>query len=126
MQGFITEKDIGRVMSVLGEDMSERELTEMLKAGDGDPHTKVQFITPQQLIKLLPPLCPSKVRALAVPSGNGYTTSLHPHRLSPSPMVAQIVRLGVAGVVFWVGTDFNLEMPFAVHCCAGVCVTDWA
>jgi hypothetical protein len=48
-------------MAVLGEDLSERELSEMLKSGDGDPHTHAQSITHAQLIKLLPALCPSKV-----------------------------------------------------------------
>jgi hypothetical protein len=53
-------------MAVLGEDLSERELSEMLKSGDGDPHTHAQSITHAQLIKLLPALCPSKVRHFPV------------------------------------------------------------
>ena len=55
------EEDLARVFRTLGEKVQDEDLTEMLKSGDGDPHTKSLFVTHQQLIKLLPPLCPSKV-----------------------------------------------------------------
>ena len=82
------------MMHVLGEELSERELTEMLRSGDGDPHTKAQSITHQQLIKLLPPLCPSRVRLLGVrlEIRLGVRQSLMPDESSASTCSSPVVR----------------------------------
>ncbi len=61
-KGFVTEADLARVLRFLGEELSERELREMVVAGHGDPHAKAQTrVAHEQLVTLLPPLCPSKV-----------------------------------------------------------------
>ena len=61
-KGFVTEADLARVLAYLGEELSERELREMVVAGHGDPHAKAATrVAHEQLVTLLPPLCPSKV-----------------------------------------------------------------
>jgi len=60
-KGFMTITDVTTALESLGEDVSELEVFEMLKSGDGDPNANNQTITHQQLYKLLPPLCPSKI-----------------------------------------------------------------
>lgn len=61
-KGYVTEADLARVLGFLGEELSERELHEMVVAGHGDPHAKVASrVAHEQLVTLLPPLCPSKV-----------------------------------------------------------------
>lgn len=58
----MTAIDIYRIIGQLGEDLGERDIQEILKSGSGDPNADAQVVLHQELIKLLPPLCPSKVK----------------------------------------------------------------
>lgn len=59
-KGYISADDLVRVVKRVGDDLSENEILEMLRAADQNPRTTQETILPEQMLKLVPPLSPPK------------------------------------------------------------------
>lgn len=61
-QDYISLGDLRGTLRLLGEDLSDEELMDMVKASTGHPgEDEVPHITYNDFMKLVPPLCPSHV-----------------------------------------------------------------
>lgn len=57
-KGFITADDISRTANLLGDTVSQSEVRDMMAAMDGDPSTEAERLPYDEVVKVIPPLCP--------------------------------------------------------------------
>lgn len=57
-KGYITADDISRTANLLGDTVSQSEVRDMMAAMDGDPSTEAERLPYDEVVKVIPPLCP--------------------------------------------------------------------
>jgi hypothetical protein len=61
-KGYISHADLARSLRRIGvHDLAAAEVDEMIRAADANPRGKQATCRPEQLLKLVPPLCPARV-----------------------------------------------------------------
>lgn len=61
-KGYISHADLVRLLRKIEvHDLSDAEIDEMIRAADANPRGKQTVCLPEQLLKLVPPLCPARV-----------------------------------------------------------------
>ncbi|CAB1102555.1 unnamed protein product [Ectocarpus sp. CCAP 1310/34] len=59
-KGYITRGDLEHIMLAMGEHLTRAEITDMMRAIDGNPATESRRITYEEMVQTVPPLCPPK------------------------------------------------------------------
>lgn len=60
-KGYITGKDLERITMAMGERLSRAEISDMMRAVDGDPSTESRRVTYGEIVETVPPLSPPKM-----------------------------------------------------------------